>query len=618
MRLALGPLFCSNGVMVSDQAVECNSCSTDTIALRYLSYGALLFGACFFAIMYGAGVPLCFYSIVYNAKRDGRIKHDEFAADYGFLTTKMSDDAYYWEVVILIRKGALAVSAKVFAEDLPTYLLFTLIIVLLSMFLHLQYLPYANDDANFVESTTLFATVLLLVAALGRLTNQDGEDQNPKVDEFVALSYGCVTLTIVMTTGLILKRFGASVSDIVHQSTSTDPPKSEITQKLLISDNDSELDNAADGGISRAASPELDQDPATQPPDSVHRTSLAGSMDDELKWKSEELDMFDRSIFTIATSWVSTQPDTTKLGNHRQLLRKFSDFSVKIDGITRKGKTKADDPLDTGPRWHTIEDELLQDELASTSDHRLVSMFEVLTKSASHFKAELRPILFAWMQSDGFDEQAFNALINDLIKTSERHEVSFPSFLLAYIRKPCNCCTTAPEWFLTSRLLPRSWKRYVSKVHHYSNHDVDLNQMLPNEPNNFRLQAEEARPDLAPSALTNKAFVLGKPFWIALGLMASLSLVIATYQWWNMAGCCEVSDLLQYNIEPATCTLDDSRTDICATKCKDGFVLFTKDDNTLMSNRLRMRCTDSHNPEWQPLKDLSTNVEVKCVRGTGG
>ena len=624
MRLALGPLFCSNGVMVSDQAVECNTCSTDTVALDYLSYGALLFGAWFSAIMYGAGVPLCFYSIVYNAKRDGRIKHDTFAATYGFLTTKMSDDAYYWEVVILIRKGALAVSAKVFAEDLPTYLLFTLIIVLVSMYLHLQYMPFANDDANFVESTTLMSTVLLLAAALGRLTNQDGE-QNAMVDEFVALSYGCVTVTIVMAAGLIFKRVGASMSDILHiwhQRTSTDdPPNSEmlLNQAVLPSDDDSELANVAEGGMrTRPASPEPG---AAAPQVAAQRFSLNEAVDDDdaLTWKPEELDMFDRSIFTVVTSWVSTQPDTTKLEQHRHLLRKFSDFSVKVDGITRKGKTRADEPLETGPRWHTIEDELLQDELTDERHNRLVSRYEGLMMSSSHFKAELRPILYAWMQSDDFDEQAFNALINDLIKTSERHEVYVPSFLLSYARKPCGCCNTVPEWFLNNRLIPRSWKRYVSKVHHYSNLDVDLNQMLPFEPANIRLLADNARPDNAPPAFTNKACMVGRPFCVVLVLMASLSLVIATYQWWNMAGCCDTAGLIPYHIDPGTCQLSDSRTDTCATKCKDGFKLVNKDDNTPMLtslNRLRMRCTDSHSPVWQPLEDLSTNVEVACVPNT--
>lgn len=111
------------GVSRAEPSIECQWCEakegTTTGSeipvfgwLNTLEYRTYASVALFAASFYGVGIPYYFFTIMYRAKHDrtdgasaatGKLKHGEFIKRYGFLTSKMRDDFYFWEVSFYIK-----------------------------------------------------------------------------------------------------------------------------------------------------------------------------------------------------------------------------------------------------------------------------------------------------------------------------------------------------------------------------------------------------------------------------------------------------------------------------------------------------------------------------------
>ena len=58
-----------------------------------IRYQDLFILGCLFSALYGLGVPILFFCIMYYNRE--QIKHHEYTEKFGFLSTKMRED-FYW------------------------------------------------------------------------------------------------------------------------------------------------------------------------------------------------------------------------------------------------------------------------------------------------------------------------------------------------------------------------------------------------------------------------------------------------------------------------------------------------------------------------------------------
>eukprot|EP01046_Picozoa_sp_COSAG06_P011619 COSAG06_NODE_666_length_13272_cov_10.674334_1_plen_2097_part_10 len=106
---AMAPLGCQSlyggSYMVSQPSIECDWCGNkNDVTWRFGNVGYLWLAtlAWMFSIMYGLGIPAMMVYIMYSHSEN--IKHREYTERYGFLSNKMREDWYAWEVCIIFRK----------------------------------------------------------------------------------------------------------------------------------------------------------------------------------------------------------------------------------------------------------------------------------------------------------------------------------------------------------------------------------------------------------------------------------------------------------------------------------------------------------------------------------
>jgi hypothetical protein len=96
------------------------------------------------------------------------IQTNEFAQTFGFLSTKMKTEFYWWEVLISMRKLLLVAAVKFSdGQRLPCALM-NLFVAVAAFGAQVYVLPFANGDANIAESLTLLATILVLILGMAQ------------------------------------------------------------------------------------------------------------------------------------------------------------------------------------------------------------------------------------------------------------------------------------------------------------------------------------------------------------------------------------------------------------------------------------------------------------------
>ena len=127
--------------------------------------------------VYGLGSPFLFFIVLFNSKRKGRLKTNEFAAAYGFLSTKMREEHYAWEVCISFRKLLLVVGTKLSTNKTVIPATLSNVFVTVAAFgMQISTLPFAELDANIAECLTLVSTLLVLILGLGQMASVDIDD----------------------------------------------------------------------------------------------------------------------------------------------------------------------------------------------------------------------------------------------------------------------------------------------------------------------------------------------------------------------------------------------------------------------------------------------------------
>jgi hypothetical protein len=96
-------------IFLSGNALEPFSCRQDFDGISYMTaatdiactmcdpeYLRLRIGAIIGTTVYGFGSPLMFFLVLWTSKTNNKLKTKEFAASYGFLSTKMREEDYAW------------------------------------------------------------------------------------------------------------------------------------------------------------------------------------------------------------------------------------------------------------------------------------------------------------------------------------------------------------------------------------------------------------------------------------------------------------------------------------------------------------------------------------------
>jgi len=117
------------------------------------------------------GFPLGTFIILKNYQN--RLNEENIVATYGFLYRAY--DQHYWEVVIMLRKAAIATIA-VFAYGLGENLqgLMCILVMVFALGLHLAYQPFTKEvpQLNLLETCSLCTTVFVFVVGLTDLPTQ--------------------------------------------------------------------------------------------------------------------------------------------------------------------------------------------------------------------------------------------------------------------------------------------------------------------------------------------------------------------------------------------------------------------------------------------------------------
>lgn len=136
---ALQPLSCQQNVdgswEMTTAAIKCDLCPSDTATLSSSNsttstlesssnstwwntldeYKSLHKQAIVCSTLYGLGSPLLFFTVLYSHRHV--LKKNEFQNAFGFLSSKMREEFYYWEVVISFRKLLLVCAARLFTKE---------------------------------------------------------------------------------------------------------------------------------------------------------------------------------------------------------------------------------------------------------------------------------------------------------------------------------------------------------------------------------------------------------------------------------------------------------------------------------------------------------------------
>ena len=187
--------------------IRCSWCQTEGDKTRWLSYRQLATLATVFYTIYGLGTPLLF-SIILTSNRN-RLHTNKFNSSFGFLSSKMREETYWWEVLISFRK-LLLVSFVMWSNGQElAFTLINLFVAVGAFGAQAWVRPFANVDANLAEAVTLLCTILMLILGLGAGTETGGDSQGVKGNAAMYLNYSIYAVSgvcVAIATVVLFKR----------------------------------------------------------------------------------------------------------------------------------------------------------------------------------------------------------------------------------------------------------------------------------------------------------------------------------------------------------------------------------------------------------------------------
>ena len=118
-------------------------------------------------VVYGVGIPAILLALTKRAQSD----HKRFRTVYGFLYSSYIEKCWYWEAVVMFRKGILAYSAIMLAPVGSVLQINCVLLTIgIALFLQLSWQPYLDKRLNNLEVAGI--SVQFLTANVGVFTSQ--------------------------------------------------------------------------------------------------------------------------------------------------------------------------------------------------------------------------------------------------------------------------------------------------------------------------------------------------------------------------------------------------------------------------------------------------------------
>lgn len=472
-------------------------------------------GALFTSVFYGIGIPSYFHRVLKRAKHADpatrlRLKDREFTERYGFMTTKMKEESpcYAWDVVILCRKGVLAVLTSIFSANPSAYYMLSLLVLVLSACAQQLWLPFALQDANLVESMTLLSNTLLLVIALARqeseqLAGSTAMDWAVRIcDFFVAVTVVCTVVIICSRcfAGAWVVRKGKKMVQRLQDKEDSDLAEAnkamlQSKRKLRTLTADELRSKAQSVGIPDASIPD------EMPEGSKAEKELVRLIMDEMekRWMRDTVEgsRMWNAVGLSELACARTIGDDSPIPH--KLVRLWAAKQLSDDDRDMIDMSKlqlAEAWAATDARVNVAEGMLVLKILRTFTDqvqpgHQRTNYTQKDKKLMGYFKEELRPTLIAWIAkpvilqqqiadaraelASGTGESAF------LQRYIERQEESLSShksdlkMLESFInnlqttdvkqnRAVFKKCFCKCGWCATSEWLPRKYKKFVRNL----------------------------------------------------------------------------------------------------------------------------------------------------------
>ncbi|KAL0222509.1 hypothetical protein RCL1_002363 [Eukaryota sp. TZLM3-RCL] len=171
-RRALMSLYCIelDGVsyLANDLSIRCDSAAYTPY--KIISWGALLF--------YGFGLPLYFFYMLFRDRNEGLKRLDGSVPPSRFLRSGYTNEHYYWEVLVMVRKLIITLLVVYLANNVALQLVIGIYLFVIWILLQVLCKPFHDTLAHTLELTSLS---VLFVTLLGSLSFFESEEYATQV-----------------------------------------------------------------------------------------------------------------------------------------------------------------------------------------------------------------------------------------------------------------------------------------------------------------------------------------------------------------------------------------------------------------------------------------------------
>eukprot|EP01051_Picozoa_sp_SAG22_P003124 SAG22_NODE_148_length_17459_cov_18.266359_5_plen_3015_part_00 len=214
------------------------------------SYQSIKTFANMLGVLYGAGIPMLFLWIMIKNRK--HLKRKEYLRKYGILTNKMSEDRFYWEVCVTMRKCLITVVTMMWAPAKSSTVkdhvttsknvaaaLLSLAIIMLFLVAHTWAQPYVDVDVNKAELVSLMTQYIVLLMGLGFQTkaafeNDPGGVISNILNGLQGLVIACVVVNVAFSASVVMKKAGGLVDSIGQEEMSLDDDIADILHKGVV------------------------------------------------------------------------------------------------------------------------------------------------------------------------------------------------------------------------------------------------------------------------------------------------------------------------------------------------------------------------------------------------
>lgn len=178
-------------------------------------------GTTIFLVVVSLGFPIFLFYQIYKCK--GRLLNYQVLSRYGYFYKAYCINYRYWELVVLGRKGLLAVFSVLsgaLSDELKEY--WALSVLLLALGFHTRYSPYRNPYQNTMETASLMVSCFACILE-GMIRNPKGDQDIKKwltvLNTLLVFGYvSCMAIIYLFLKGKSMVKLYRDADEVDRQS----------------------------------------------------------------------------------------------------------------------------------------------------------------------------------------------------------------------------------------------------------------------------------------------------------------------------------------------------------------------------------------------------------------